>query len=334
MNRPPLPSTALGGTGIAVTRLILGCGNFGGVGSAPQFFGRGTSHDDALALLDAAWEAGITTLDTADAYGGGTSEQWIGEWLAGKPAAVRDAVTIATKTFNPMGVGADHGLHPARIRRQVDESLRRLGVERVGLYLAHEFDPDVPVADTLGAFAELIAAGKIGAVGASNVDAAQLGQALAAHDADPTVARYQWVQNSYSLLDRRDDQDVLPLCRQHGLGYTPFGPLAGGWLTGKYRRDRVAPAGSRMTMRPEPYAAYDSPRVYAALDRFAARAATLATTPAALAVAWLLVRPGVSAVVIGPNRADQLGPMLDAAALVADGTVDGALGAELEDDFA
>ncbi|MEP7115562.1 MAG: aldo/keto reductase, partial [Ilumatobacteraceae bacterium] len=168
----------LGSTDIEVSRVILGCGSFGGIGSAPEFFGQGTSKPEAFALMDAAWDAGITTFDTADAYGGGSSEMFIGEWLSTQGPAVRDRIVIATKTYNPMDDGADHGLSAARIARQIDASLARLGVERVAMYLAHEFDTEVPLEETQSAFDELIRVGKIAAAGASNFTDAQLGDAL------------------------------------------------------------------------------------------------------------------------------------------------------------
>jgi aryl-alcohol dehydrogenase-like predicted oxidoreductase len=161
----------LGQTGVRVSRIILGCGNFGGIGSAPAFFGGGESRKEAFAIMDAAWEAGITTFDTADAYGGGRSETWIGDWLRTKGPEVRENIILATKTFNPMDEGADHGLAPARVKRQLESSLHRLGVERIELYLTHDWDPDVPIAETAGALDELQREGKIGAYGASNVNA-------------------------------------------------------------------------------------------------------------------------------------------------------------------
>ena len=127
-------------SGQTIPRIALGCGNFGGVGSAPAFFGQGLSDDEAFALMDAAWELGITHFDTADAYGGGRSERAIGAWMRAR--GVRPALT--TKTFNPMDDGADQGLAPERIARQLDSSLERLGVDHVELYLAHDFDPDMP----------------------------------------------------------------------------------------------------------------------------------------------------------------------------------------------
>ena len=287
----------LGNTGIAVSRVILGCGNFGGIGSAPEFFGQGESRDEAFALMDAARDADITTFDTADAYGGGRSESFIGDWLRSRRP---DGIVLSTKTFNPMATGEDHGLAPARVRRQLESSLRRLGVERVDMYLTHDWDPDVPIVETAGVLDELVAEGKVGAYGLSNVDVAQLRESLDA-------GNFGWVQNSYSLLDREAEREVLPLCAERGLGFTPFSPLAGGWLTGKYRRGEPPPAGSRMTMRPEPYEHLRTDDVYAALDVLAARG-----DPATLALAWLLADPRVTAVVVGPRRPEHLAPALAA----------------------
>jgi aryl-alcohol dehydrogenase-like predicted oxidoreductase len=295
----------LGGSGIRVTRVILGCGNFGGVGSTPAWFGKGENREEAFAIMDAALEAGITTFDTADAYGGGRSETWIGDWLRTKGPDVRDEIVLSTKTFNPMDEGEDHGLAPARVKRQLESSLGRLGVERVKMYLTHAWDSDVPIAETAGALDELVAEGKVGAYGVSNVDGATLREALA-------TGSFGWVQNSYSLLDREVQQEVLPLCVEHGLGFTPFSPLAGGWLTGKYRRGEDAPAGSRMTMRPEPYLHLQDDAVYDGLDGLAAAAADRGVSTAALSLAWLLADPRVTAVVVGPRRPDHLEPALAA----------------------
>jgi aryl-alcohol dehydrogenase-like predicted oxidoreductase len=293
----------LGGTGIRVSRVILGCGNFGGVGSAPEFFGRGETREQAFELMDAAWDAGITTFDTADAYGGGRSETFIGEWLRSRRP---DGVVLSTKTFNPMEAGADQGLAPARVKRQLESSLARLGVDRVDMFLTHDWDSDVPIAETAGALDELAAEGKIGAYGLSNVDGAQLREALDA-------GSFGWVQNSYSLLDRDAEDEVLPLCAGRGLGFTPFSPLAGGWLTGKYRRGAPPPEGSRMTLRPEPYEHLRRDAVYDGLERLAALG-----DPAELAFAWLFTDPRVTAVVVGPRRPQQL----DAALRALDRPVD------------
>jgi aryl-alcohol dehydrogenase-like predicted oxidoreductase len=316
----------LGNTDVEVSLVILGCGSFGGIGSSPAFFGKGTSKDVAFAVMDSAWEAGITTFDTADAYGGGRSETFIGEWLATKSPDVGERIVIATKTFNPMhdgnpmDDGADSGLSQARINRQIDSSLARLGVERVAMYLAHEFDADVPVEESQAAFDALIACGKVGAVGASNFSDAQLGLALAS-SARHGQGRYEWVQNSFSLLERGDAEGVLVRCRAEGLGYTPFSPLAGGWLTGKYRRGQAPPPGSRMTLRPEPYGAYRTDAVFDKLEALEAVAVEQNTSMAVLALAWALAQPGLTAIVIGPNSVAHLQPALDAAAASIDQSV-------------
>ncbi|MDQ2969455.1 MAG: aldo/keto reductase [Actinomycetota bacterium] len=291
----------LGETGVEVSRIILGCGNFGGIGSAPQLFGRGESEEEAFRIMDAAWELGITTFDTADAYGGGQSEKMIGTWMASR--GVRPQ--IATKTFNPMNEGADHGLARVRVGRQLESSLDRLGVDAVDLYLAHDFDPDVPVEETVATFEGLIQLKLIEAYGVSNFDAKQLGAALAA--GKPAL-----VQNSYSLLDRSDEGGVAQLCNDLGIAYTPYSPLAGGWLTGKYKRDEPAPDGSRMALRPGPYEHLRRPKTFTALDRFAVIAKRRGVDSATLAIAWLLAQPWVTAIVVGPRRPKHLEPALRA----------------------
>jgi aryl-alcohol dehydrogenase-like predicted oxidoreductase len=304
----------LGRSGISVSRLVLGCGNFGGVGSAPAFYGQGIPHDEAFRIMDAAWELGLTTFDTADAYGGGRSETWIGEWLASKGPEVRDAMTIETKTFNPVEEGGDRGLARARIRRQVEASLRRLGVERIPLYMAHDHDPDTPQEETLTAFDELVRAGKVGAVGASNHTAEQLAEALEISELEG-IARYEWVQNSFSLLEPQDAETVFPVCHEHGLGYEAFGPLAGGWLAGRYRRGEPYPEGSRMTQRPNGYRKYESDAVFDDLEAFERESLGRGVSMAGLAIAWLLSVPEVAAVVVGPTRVEQLQPVREALAL-------------------
>ena len=283
---------------------MLGCGNFGGIGSAPAFFGQGETREQAFALMDAGWELGLDWFDTADAYGGGRSETWIGEWS--ERSGNRPQVT--TKTFNPMAEGADAGLSRERVLRQLDSSLERLRADAVPLYLAHEPDPSTPIAETVEAFETLRAAGKIGAWGVSNVGARELEAVL-------EVGTPALVQNSFSLLERADEEEVVPLCRRHGIAYQAFGPLAGGWLTGKYRRDAPAPPGSRMTLRPEPYRRFEDEAVYTALERFQQAARRRGASMAALALGWLLAHPGVDSIVVGPRRPHQLEPVREALAL-------------------
>jgi aryl-alcohol dehydrogenase-like predicted oxidoreductase len=280
---------------------VLGCGNFGGVGSAPEFFGSGLSDEQAFAVMDAAWQSGITHFDTADAYGGGRSEQAIGRWIASRGVRPR----LTTKTYNPMQAGADRGLKPERIARQLRASLERLGVGHVDLYLAHEFDPDVPLPESLAAFGEAEAGGLIGAYGVSNFDAGQLAAALAA--GTPRA-----VQNSYSLLERDDEREVLPLCGARQVAYQAFSPLAGGWLTGKYQRGEPYPAGSRMTQRPEPYAGLVTGATFDALDRLRAIASSRGTSMAGVALGWLLADQRVAQVVVGPGRPEHLAPVREA----------------------
>jgi aryl-alcohol dehydrogenase-like predicted oxidoreductase len=301
----------LGRSGISVSRIVLGCGNFGGVGSAPAFFGQGIPHVEAPRIMDAAWDLGITTFDTADAYGGGRSEEFIGAWLATKGSQVRDRIVVATKTFNPMTEGGDRGLGRARIRRQVASSLRRLGLERIALYLAHDFDPKVPQEETLEAFDALVREGLVGAVGASNFTAEQLAEALELSSLEG-MTRYEWVQNAFSLLVQDDRETVFPLCHEHGLGYTPYSPLAGGWLTGKYRRGEPPPSGSRMTLRPEGSERFRTDATFDALEELEDLASGHGASLAALSLAWLLEVPEVTAIVVGPNRVAQLGPVREA----------------------
>jgi aryl-alcohol dehydrogenase-like predicted oxidoreductase len=296
-NEAPPPALAT----LAPGRIALGCGNFGGVGSAPAFSGQGLHEDQALALMDAAWEAGITHFDTADAYGGGRSERAIGRWI--RTRGVRP--TLTTKTFNPMSEGADPGLAPARIARQLHDSLERLGVGRVELYLAHEFDPETPVDEWTGALQEHQRAGRIGAYGVSNFDAEQLTRALAA---GAPVA----VQNEYSLLRRGDEAELLPLCAERQIAYAVYSPLCGGWLTGKYGRGRPYPAGSRMTQRPEPYAELASEATFAKLDGLEQFARARGVSMAAVALAWLLGDERIAQIVIGPGRPEHLQPVQDA----------------------
>jgi len=251
--------------------------------------------------MDAAWEAGITHFDTADAYGGGRSERAIGRWIASRGVRPR----LTTKTFNPMEAGTDHGLKPDRIVRQLRSSLDRLGVDHVDLYLAHEYDPDVPMAESIAAFGAAQADGLIGAYGVSNFDAPQLAAALAA--GAPAA-----IQNGYSLLARQDEREVLPFCAERGVAYLAFGPLAGGWLTGKYRRGAAYPAGSRMTQRPEPYREFVTDRTFEALDRVQAIADGRGTSMAGLALAWLMADDRVTQIVTGPGRPEHLDRIVEA----------------------
>lgn len=296
----------LGRLGIEISRLILGCGNFGGIGSAPAFYGQGESETDAMALLDRAWAHGINVFDTADAYGGGRSETWIGKWLTQQGASVRDRIVLSSKVFNPVGPSPNQrGLSRLHVLRQIDASLQRLRTDRLDLYLIHDVDVSTPMLETLEALTEARRAGKLLYVGASNIEAWRMARALGLSETHGLV-RFGWVQNSYSLLDRAAGREMLPLCEAEGLGFTPFSPLAGGWLTGKYRRGASYPGGSRMTLRPEPYLHLQSDAIFDAIEALAREAAARQTTLANLAMAWLLADPRIDAIVIGPRSVAHL----------------------------
>jgi aryl-alcohol dehydrogenase-like predicted oxidoreductase len=281
--------------------VVLGCGNFGGIGSAPQFFGQGESREEAFAIMDAAWTLGLRWFDTADAYGGGRSETWIGDWIR----ATGNRPRLTSKTFNAMEDGADFGLARERVLRQVETSLERLGIDRIDLYLTHEPDPNTPVEETFATFQALLERGTIGGWGVSNVGADDLRAWL-------RLGTPALVQNSYSLLERGDEAEVIPLCARHGIEYQGFSPLAGGWLTGKYRRGRAPASGSRMSLRPEPYRHLDNDRVYDGLDALEAAASARGLSMAGLALAWAL--GGTSSIVVGPRRPDHLDPVREALA--------------------
>jgi aryl-alcohol dehydrogenase-like predicted oxidoreductase len=268
----------------------------------------GESEAQARELMDAAWEMGITLFDTADAYGGGRSESAIGAWLRSKGSETRERIVLTTKVFHSVvGDPRDRGLSRERIFRQIEGSLSRLGVETIDLYMIHEPDRETPLAETLGALDGLVRDGRIGAFGACNIEGWRLDEALGI-SAERSLARFECVQNSFSLLDRAAETDVIPVCSREGVGFTPFSPLAGGWLTGKYRSDTTAPPGSRMALRPESYRRFENARTFKAIDRFVAAARQRGVEPAVLAIAWLLGHPRVDAVIVGPRRPEHLAP--------------------------
>jgi aryl-alcohol dehydrogenase-like predicted oxidoreductase len=299
----------LGGTGLELSSVGLGCGNFGGIGSAPELFGAGESETEAFAIMDRAEAAGINFFDTAASYGGGRSESWIGTWRRERESPV----LLSTKVYwSVTGDPEDRGLSHERILREIAGSLSRLQASRVDMYLTHEPDPETPIEETVRALDELVGSGKVGAVGISNINGQQLEEALAASDRHG-LARFGWVQNEYSLLRRDAERDVLPICATEGLGFTPFSPLCGGWLTGKYRRSEAFPADSRMALRGGPYSDLVNEQTFAGLERFQAAAAERGMAPAELAIAWVSSHPQVTSVIVGPRRPEQLDAALNAA---------------------
>lgn len=302
----------LGRTGLKISAVGLGCGNFGGIGSTPALFGKGETEPEAFAVMDAAWEMGINFFDTANAYGGGRSETYIGSWLRTKGAGVRDQLVLSSKVFNPVGHGPnDRGLSREHVMRQIEASLRRLDTDHLDMYLIHGPDSGTPLGETLRAFDNLVRHGKVRYVGACNMPAWVMAQALWMSDRD-NLCEFASVQNAFSLLERGDELEMFPLCAEQRLGYTPFSPLAGGWLTGKYTIGDAYPEGSRMTLRPQPYATYVKPETFAGLERLRMEADGRGVSMAALSLAWVMSHPLVTAPIIGPRRPEHLQTARDA----------------------
>jgi aryl-alcohol dehydrogenase-like predicted oxidoreductase len=227
---------------------------------------------------------------------------------------VRDQLVLSTKVYNPVGPGPNQrGLSRVHVQRQIDASLARLATDRIDLYLVHEADPETPIEETLRALDDARRAGKILYVGASNFAAWRLAVARGVSDLHG-LARFEWAQGAYSLLDRAAERELLPLCADQRIGFTPYSPLAGGWLTGKYR-SQVYPEGSRMTLRPEPYRHLATPRVFAGLATLEAAARDRGVTVDALALAWVLHHPQVDAAILGPRTPAHLDSALAALAI-------------------
>ena len=291
---------SLGSTGVEISCLALGCGTFGGVGSPPALIGRGLDEAGAFEAMNEAVALGITLFDTAFSYAGGASEAMIGRWLAGQAAAVRQRIRICTKVGTIVSAtGARIDLSPTAITAHLCTSLKRLGLTHVDFCMSHAPDPDVPIVKTLEGFAAVIEAGQTSHIGACNVTPVQLLEALEASERHG-LPRYEWVQNAYNLMNRGDEADLFAVCREHGLGLTPYSPVAGGMLAGKYGRDRAAPEGSRLSLRPDGMSL--SERDFAAIDKLRRRAERRGVVPGAFALAWVMGHPQVTAPIAGPAR--------------------------------
>ncbi len=276
---------------LEVSAIGLGCNNFG----------RRLDVAQTASVIDAALDAGITFFDTADVYGGGQSEAFIGQALGPR----RNAVVIATKFGNPME-GQGRGASRAYIQRAVEASLRRLGTDHIDLYQLHRPDPEVPIAETLGALDELVQAGKVREIGCSNFSVEQLRAAEAAgYPQGAGEARFVSVQNEYSLLKRDPEQGVLATCERAGIAFLPYFPLASGLLTGKYRRGQQAPAGSRLAGSPNA-ANQLNERNLAVVEELIQFAEARGHTILELAVSWLLARPVVPSVIAGATKPEQV----------------------------
>jgi len=289
----------LGRTGIEVSEVILGCGSIGGIGSPVSTRGKGLTPEEGLAQIDAAVALGVTTLDTASSYGGGVSEQTVGTWLTGHPDA---DVLVATKVGGPVRPDQTAiDLSPLHIAEQVEVSRSRLG--RIDLYLSHGPDEHTPIEETLEAFAAVLESGRARSIGGCNLDVRQLEHALAAAERRGLPC-YGWVQNEYNLLHREDEKELFALLRDTGVGYTPFSPLAGGTLGGRYLRDQPPPPGSRMTLHPASMPAFDD-ALWSGLEGLSTAARRRGVSMPTLALAWVLRSPDVSAALVAPRHPDQ-----------------------------
>src|SRR5690242_13433711 len=225
-----------------VDRIWFGCGNFGGMGSSPKLRTAGDSEETALQLLDYARRVGLRRFDTANTYGGGASEIILGKWLRSQGAAFVQTAQIATKVGNPHGCPpGERPLSRTQIGSHLDESLRRLGAERIDLYYIHEFDRVTPLEETLEAMTRAANDGKIASFGVSN---ASLADVKAVRSLAGLTLRFEYVQNEFNLLASADGEELIRYCAETALRYIAFSPLAGGLLTGKYRLGEEPPPGT------------------------------------------------------------------------------------------
>jgi aryl-alcohol dehydrogenase-like predicted oxidoreductase len=298
----------LGRTGVRVSRFGLGTMVLGAWGN--------TDRTACVRIIHRALDAGINLVDTADVYAFGESEEIVGEALQDR----RDDVVLATKFHNAMGEDPNRRGNSRRwITRAVDDSLRRLRTDRIDLYQVHRPDPDTAIEETIDALTDLVRAGKILAWGTSTFPASDLVEACWAAQRRG-VAHPHSEQPPYSIFCRGIEREVLPVCRRHGIGVLVWSPLAGGWLTGKYRRDAPPPAGSRAQTHPDHFDVANAAKFDAveALTRIADEAGV---PLAHLALAWAVEHPAVTSALIGVRSEDQLGDLLGAADVRLDADV-------------
>ena len=298
----------LGTTGVMVSELCLGTMTFG----SGWGFG-GIDTPTATRLVASALDAGMNFVDTADMYSEGQSEVILGQAMRG----VRDRIVLATKAFGKMGPGHnDAGLSRYHLVRACEASLQRLGTDRIDLYQIHGFDPLTPIEETLSALDLLVRSGKVLSVGFCNLAAWQAAKALGISEARG-FAKFVSAQMYYSLVGRDVEHEIVPLCRSENVALLPWSPLAGGFLTGKYRRDQSAnPEGSRFaTSKFGEFPPVEKARGFEVVDRLIETAVSLDTSPTTIALKWLLTRPGVTSVIIGVRHPEQLAANLAATEL-------------------
>jgi aryl-alcohol dehydrogenase-like predicted oxidoreductase len=268
------------------------------VGLGTNNFGFGMPPEAVPPVVDAALDAGINFFDTADSYG--ASEVELGKALGRR----RDQILIATKFASPViGEEGTGGAKPDYIRSAVDASLRRLGTDHIDLYQIHRPDPETPIAETMSALAEIVAAGKVREIGCSNFSAADLREAHAAAGDGP---RFVSVQNHYNLLNRADEAEVLPVCKELGIAYLPYFPLASGLLTGKYQRGQEPPDGTRLQRWGKRAAGVLTDESFDKIDALTEWAQGRQHSLLDLAFAWLAANPIVASVIAGATKVEQV----------------------------
>jgi aryl-alcohol dehydrogenase-like predicted oxidoreductase len=299
----------LGACGLRVSALTLGTMTFGGKG---KFAATGsTDLDGAKRQIAMAADAGVTLVDTADVYSGGLSEELVGRAVEGR----RDELLLATKVRFRTGAGPnDAGLSRHHVIRACEASLRRLRTDHIDLYQVHQWDGQTPVQETLAALDHLVTSGKVRYVGCSNFSAWHMVKALGIADARG-LPRFVSTQVYYSLQERAVEHEIVPACLDQGLGVLVWSPLAGGLLSGKYRRGQEGPEGARHLSDWGEPPVHDEDRLYDTIDVLVAVASELGVSAAQVALAWLLRRPGVTSLVIGARTDEQLADNLAAATL-------------------
>jgi aryl-alcohol dehydrogenase-like predicted oxidoreductase len=299
----------LGRTGVKVSSLCLGAMMFGNWGNA--------DHDDSVAIIHRALDAGINFIDTADVYSRGESEEIVGKALAG---GRRDDVVLATKVHGDMGERPNQRGNSRRwIVREVEDSLRRLGTDWIDLYQIHRPEQDTDIEDTLSALTDLVRAGKVRYIGSSTFPASQIVEAQWV-SRERRLERFASEQPPYSILARGVETDVLPTCLRHGIGVIPWSPLAGGWLSGRYRKGAEAPASSRSGRIPQRFdlELAANQRKLEAADALATLADEAGISLIELAIAWVINHPAVTAAIIGPRTIEHLDSQLPAAETTLD----------------
>ena len=294
----------LGRTGVKVSPLCLGAMMFGSWGNA--------DHDESIRIIHRALDAGINFIDTADVYSRGESEEIVGKALAG---GRRDDVVLATKVHGEMGDGANQRGNSRRwIIREVEDSLRRLGTDWIDLYQIHRPERDTDIEETLSALSDLVRAGKVRYIGSSTFPASQIVEAQWV-SRERHLERFVTEQPPYSMLARAIETDVLPTCLRHDVGVIPWSPLAGGWLSGRYRKGAEPPASTRAERIPQRFdlTLAVNLRKLEAADALARLADEAGMSLIELAIAWVINHPAVTAAIIGPRTIEHLESQLPAA---------------------